>query len=219
MLPPAAFAHLLLLHLPISSIAGQNVQVFVGKRPCLDSVPPPPLPIVVIARRPRVHAPTAGLDIPSPAPLLRPSCRRRHRRFGSSSRRSRAFNVNSSSSPSPCRIFMMTHPSRLFCRRVSHAAKRHRLRGAPRHFCCPQELSHVRRLLRHSSRPPLRPRRHYRQARALIAIHPLCACPDPRNCSIKVGGTSCERNMWFSDSSILCKVPLACPRNSPRAHA
>ena len=29
------------------------------------------------------------------------------------------------------------------------------------------------------------------------------------NCSIKVGGSSCAQNMWFSDSSILCKVRAA----------
>jgi hypothetical protein len=27
--------------------------------------------------------------------------------------------------------------------------------------------------------------------------------------SIKVGGSSCAQNLWFSDSSILCKVPGA----------
>lgn len=44
--------------------------------------------------------------------------------------------------------------------------------------------------------------------RALAFLSPLSVPPatHARNCSIKVGGSSCAQNLWFSDSSVLCKV-------------
>jgi hypothetical protein len=105
-------------------------------------------------------------------------------------------------------------------RYIPHSGERCRLRIAASHIRSSQEFANVRRLFCHSSWSSFRPHRHHRQAMqppfsSLIRFHStnfkfinsmLRAFADARNCSIKVGGSSCAQNMWFSDSSILCKV-------------
>jgi hypothetical protein len=61
--------------------------------------------------------------------------------------------------------FSLFIPQRSDCRCIPHPATRHRLRITASHIRSSKEFAHVRRLLCDSSRPPLRPRRHHRQAR------------------------------------------------------
>ena len=175
--------------------SGQNVQVFVGKRPCLDSVPRPinhhlssthaPSQVWISPRLVLCCLPPAAGGTAHLAVVVGGVRRRRHH---------------------PC-VFMFAHRASA-CRCCPYFGKRNRVRITTSHFRCSQKLAHVRWFLCNSPWPPLRTRRHHRQVTVPPRLSASTAQPFALtlNCSIKVGGSSCAQNMWFSDSSILCKV-------------